>query len=312
MARGERTVEAAREVIDPVFRDSTVLSGTTLDDATGCRVLFKVETLNPIRCFKGRGGDLLVKSRPGDRPLACASAGNFGQGVAYAARTAGRPAHVFAPVTASPVKVAAIRQLGAAVHLAGDDFDAAKDIARATAKDEGWDFVEDGREPEIAVGAGTMAAEVVEAGHRPDVALVPVGNGALILGVGAYLKATVPGIRIVGVCPQGAPAMALSYRTGRAVSTETVETVADGLAVRVPVLEILEPLAETVDEMVTVSDEAMQQAVACLAEHTGLVVETSGAAGLAHLLGASPSTWTQRYRGRTVFTPLCGGNVTPR
>ena len=300
-------IERAARGLDPVFAGSPLLEGTALDDESGARVALKVETLNPIRSFKGRGAVTWMREAGAGAPgVVCASAGNFGQGLAYAARAAAMPCHVFVGRAANPGKVDAMRRLGARVEVGGEDYDAAIETARAFAADAGLRFVQDGRDPWIAAGAGTIALELSEAGVRPDVALVPVGNSALILGVAVWLRHVDPGVRVVGVCAEGAPAPALSWRKGEPVASGRVATVADGIGIREPFPESVAGMLELVDEMVIVSEERLRAAVRRLAAATGLLVEAAGAAGVAALL-SDPGA----FRGARVFTPLCGANLPP-
>jgi threonine dehydratase len=294
------------QVIDPAFLHSPVVRGSALDLVLGAEVVLKVETLNPIRSFKGRGTELLAAALVDRRPLVCASAGNFGQGLARAAVRRGLEVTVFASVRANPLKVAAMRALGANVRLEGNDFDAAKHAARAHAEESHSYYVEDGALPEIAEGAGTIALELTAAGVVPDVMLVPLGNGALVTGIGAWLRHASPATRVVAVVAAGAPAMRLSFERGQPVSTPTVQTIADGIAVREPVPYALESMHGVVDEVVSVTDAEIVRAMRLVHEHVGLVVEPAGAAGLAALLAAP-----ERWNGALVATPLCGGNVTP-
>jgi threonine dehydratase len=271
------------------------------------RVLCKVETINPIRSFKGRGCDYLVRrlERPSG-PLVTASAGNFGQGLAYACRARNLPVVVFAAETASPLKVDRMRALGAEVRLAGHDFDAAKQVARAWAGTCGRRFVEDGREPEVAAGAGTIAVELLRWPEPIDTVLVPVGNGALAAGIGTWFKAHAPATRVIGVVAERAPAMLLSWREGRPVATESAETIADGIAVRVPVPEALARLAGVVHEMIAVDDDQILEAMRLAFETVGVVVEPAGAAGL-----AAAMSLREALRAKLVAVPLCGGNLSP-
>ena len=296
-------IEEAARVIDPVFLGTPQLVSETL--AEGVRVLLKVESINPIRSFKGRGTSYFVHRMEERAPLVCASAGNFGQGLAWATRSRGIPLTVFAARTASPLKVARMRRFGAEVRLEGDDFDAAKAAARAWAERTGVRFVEDGREASIAEGAGGMAVELLRWPETPDAVLVPVGNGALITGVARWVKAHAPGTRVIGVSAAGAPAMERSWRTDAVVETGRADTIADGIAVRVPVPEALEDMRGLVDEMVLVEDGSIVRAMRRTFEETGVVVEPAGAAGVAALLEAP-----ERWRGALVATPLCGSNVT--
>lgn len=299
-------IAGAMTRIDPVFLHSPLLRGSALDRVLDAELALKVETLNPIRSFKGRGTDLLVAQLPDRRALVCASAGNFGQGLARAGARRGLSVTVFAAERANPLKVSAMRSLGADVRLAGADFDAAKDAARQHARATEAFYVEDGALPEIAEGAGTIALELTEAGVQPEVMLVPLGNGALVTGIGSWLRHAAPVARIVAVVASGAPAMRRSFEEGRVVTTPSADTIADGIAVREPVPYALETMDGVVDEVVEVTDEHILRAMRLAHEHLGLVVEPAGAAGLAALV-AEPSRW----RGARLGVPLCGGNVTP-
>lgn len=300
-------VAAAAEGIAQEFADTPQYVSPALSRELGAEVVIKVETANPIRSFKGRGGDWLVGCLPDPTPLACASAGNFGQGVAYAARRRGLEVHVFAAEGANAAKVSAMRDLGADVRLAGGDLDEAKDHARTEAARRGWRFVEDGAEPAVTEGAGTIAVELCRWPEPFDAIVVPVGNGALIGGVGTWMRAVAPATEVIGVVASAAPAMLLSWRGGRAVSTPEAATVADGIAVRVPVDRALGVMADVVDDVVEVGEATLREAADLVSAATGLLAEPAGSAGFAALL-ADPSRW----RGRRVAIPLCGSNVRDR
>ena len=298
---------AARE-IDPVFRATPQFEADALGRRIGARILLKVETVNPIRCFKGRGTDFFVRSlNPLPDRLVAASAGNFGQGLAYAARARGVKLEVFAAEAANPLKVVRMRELGATVRLVGRDFDEAKAHARAHAASEGAMFVEDGRELAITEGAGSIAVELLHWREPIAAAVVPLGNGALLGGIGAWLAHASPDTRVIGVCAAGAPSMRDSLAAGRVVESDSVNTIADGIATRVPVPESLQYLAPVVDEVVLVSEDALRQAMTMLREETGLIGEPAGVAGLAALI-EHPEL---RSLG-LVATPICGSNVADR
>ena len=154
----------------------------------------------------------------GDGPLACASAGNFGQGLAYAGRTHGREVHVFAAVAANPLKLERMRGLGAQVELVDGDFDDAKHAAEERSRERGWRLIVDGRDAEIAEGAATMALELSRSDHRLDHVLVPVGNGSLICGVASWIKSVSPETEVIAVGPTGAPTMERAWRSGEMAS----------------------------------------------------------------------------------------------
>lgn len=307
-------IAAAAEAMDPAFAHTPQFESDALCERLGMRMLVKVETLNPIRSFKGRGTDHLLNrlgrggAADSATELVCASAGNFGQGLAWAGRRRGMAVRVFAAENANALKVERMRQLGARVRLAGRDFDAAKDAARDyVVSQPGALFIEDGREPAIAEGAGTIAVELDRWPEPLDAVLVPLGNGALLAGMGTWLRAHRPETRIIGVCAAGAPAMALSMDAGRPVTTAEADSIADGIAVRVPVPEALDDLRAVVDEVLLVDEAAIVDAMRLVFETLGLVVEPAGVVGI-----AAAATHGARFAGARVATPLCGGNVTSR
>jgi threonine dehydratase len=316
----ERIAQAA-SAIDPVFRDSPQYHAETLDGPLGCRVVVKVETLNPIRSFKGRGADWFVASldetaghdRAGReenvaaaRPhLVCATAGNFGQGMAYAARKRDVPITVFTGRDANPLKVERMRALGADVRLAAD-MDAAFAEAEAFAAEQGARWVVDGRDPAIGEGAGTIGIELLRRPEPLDAILVPLGDGSLLAGIARWVKVHRPATRMIGVCAAGAPAMERSWRSGRVEEVEGTGTIADGLAVTAPFPEALADITGLVDDILLVTDETLVQAMRLAHADLGLVVEPSGAAGLAAVM-----THRERFRDQLVAVILTGGNLTP-
>lgn len=298
-----KNIEAARSAIDPVFLDMPEWRSVEIDRLTGAEIVFKDETANPIRSFKGRGTGWFADGLPDGAALVCASAGNFGQGLAWAARRRGLELTVIAATGAVASKVAAMRALGARVLSEGRDFDAAKDAARAFAATQGALYVEDGAEARIAEGAGTLAAEMSTNGTY-DAIIVPLGNGALASGVGCWMKHAAPATRVIGVAALGAPAMARSVERGVIVETANVATIADGIAVRVPIPYAVEAVRRVVDEVLLVGDDPIRRAMGLLKDALGLVVEPAGAAGFAALLSDPP-----RWRGQRIAVPLCGGNI---
>jgi threonine dehydratase len=298
-------IAQAYGLIDPAFLDSPQYLSEPLSHALGLDVVLKVETINPIRSFKGRGTDyLLHRLGPHDQGYVCASAGNFGQGMAYAARKRHRPVTVFAATNANPLKVERMRALGAEVVLAGEDFDAAKAQARRRAEATGALFVEDGTLTPIAEGAGTIALELTGMQQRLDAVLVPLGDGALINGIGAWMRDKSPGTMVIGVVADGAPAMDLSWRAHRVVSTDDTSTIADGIAVREPVAEALRDMENNVDDVVRVSDDEIVDSMRMLLNDAGLVTEPAGAAGL-----AAAARLRGDFGGRRVGVIVTGGNI---
>jgi threonine dehydratase len=298
---------SAAELIDPVFLDTELRRSTALDRLLGCALAVKIECDNPIGSFKGRGTEFFAATAlQAGEALVCASAGNFGQGLARAAGRRQQHCTVFAAESANPLKVAAMRRLEAEVWQVGSDFDAAKAAARDHAGKTGQRFVEDGAEPAIAEGAGTIALEIAAALPDLEMIVVPLGNGALLAGIGAALRHVAPQVEIIGVVASNAPAMKLSIEAGHLIETETATTIADGIAVRQPVPAALAMLRGRVDDVVMVDEADLRQAMRLAYGHLDLAIEPAGIAGLA-AIQAQPA----RFRAKRVATILCGANLTP-
>lgn len=294
-------IRAAYARLPGAFRDSPHYIHVGLSDRLGAPVIVKVETANPIRAFKGRGTWTAIDGLVGEgtvtpvHPVVCASAGNFGQGVAFAAREHGVAAVVFCSTRANRAKVARMRALGAEVIEHGEDFDDARGASETWAEEHDAHLLVDGEDDRIAAGAATLALELtaaVEAGHLPMPAVisVPVGNGALINGVGSWLRAVAPHIRVLGVQAASADAMTRSWRAGRPIDTDRADTYADGIASRVAIPRAVELMDGRVDEMRTVTEDRLREAQAVLTEELGITVEGAAAASWAGLLaGERPS-----------------------
>ncbi len=288
-------IRAAFDSIDPVFTRSPQFVHDGLSSRLGVPVVVKVESVNPIGSFKGRGTWVAVHGLAGEgrigpeRPVVVASAGNFGQGVAYAARALGIPVVVFASSHANRGKVARMRALGATVHQVGEDFDEARGASEAHAIEHDAELLVDGDDPRLSTGAGTLAVEVTDAidgGRLPALAIatVPVGNGALINGIGSWLRHAQPACAVIGIQAETASAMALSFEAGRPVDTETARTFADGIASRIAIPRAVELMPGRIDGFRLVSEAALRDAQAELTEGLGVTVEGAAAAAWAGLL----------------------------
>jgi threonine dehydratase len=297
-------IEEAARVIDLVFLNSPQFEDEQLCSALGRRVVVKVETANPIRSFKGRGASYLFRKLDPSKRVICASAGNFGQAVAYAGRGRGMGVEVFVPTDVNPIKVARMESFGAKVTISGADFDAAKQNARheAAAKSDSV-FVEDGEDPAISEGAGTIGRELLRMG-KIDTFVIPLGDGALITGIGAWVKQHSPKSKILGVCPAGAPAMERSWRAGKVIHMTGISTIADGISVGAPVARSLERMRSLVDDIVLVEDSQLIDAMRLAVSTLGIILEPSGAAGLAAIRAHD-------LPGDRVATVLTGGNLHP-
>ncbi|HEV2621947.1 MAG TPA: pyridoxal-phosphate dependent enzyme [Frateuria sp.] len=301
--RFDRIVQAAR-YIDPLFLQTPLVRDDALDRMLGCRLLAKIELANAIGSFKGRGAELFCATElAAAEAVCCASAGNFGQGLARAAARRGHACTVFAACDANPVKVEAMRRFGARVVLEGDDFDAAKDAARAHAAEDDLRYVEDGAEAAIAEGAGTVALELLRDADF-DTLVVPLGNGALLAGIATVLRRLAPTVRIIAAVAAGAPAMKLSLDAGHVVATARADTIADGIAVRAPIAATLDYLRSCCDASVAVSESQIFDAMRLIHRHLGHDVEPAAAVGVAAVL-AQPL----HHAGRRVATVLTGANL---
>jgi threonine dehydratase len=299
------SIAEANNIIDPVFLNSPQVTYDEPDRLPGVKLVLKIETLNPIRSFKGRGADLLVSRLTGHSPIVCASAGNFGQAIAYSCRKRGIPLKIYAATGANAFKIERMRALGAEVILYGEDFDAAKIEARRMAAEQGLRFVEDALDIETLEGAGTIGLELLKLPVVPDVLIVSLGNGALFNGLAFVMRHYNPATQLVAVQAKGAPAMVESYHAGRAIIHKDVNTIADGIAVRIPIEQALKDMEGLADDTMLVSDEAIIRAMQWLLRNAGIVAEPAGAAGMAAILENA-----EVFKGKTVATVVCGGNLT--
>ncbi|MCF6470785.1 pyridoxal-phosphate dependent enzyme [Nonomuraea sp. MG754425] len=299
-------IRAARQMIDPMFLDTPLYPCEALEPVLGCAVSVKLETANPVRSFKARGTELLASLLAGDgaRAAVCASAGNLGQALAWSGRRRGLDVTVVASRFAPAAKLDRIRALGARLELVDGDFDLARERAAAIARHDGIRLVEDSLDIETCEGAATIGLELARAARPFDAVLIALGGGALATGVGHVLKALAPGVEVICVQPLGAPAMTLSWRERRVVTTDSTDTIADGVAGRCPIPAVLDDLLQVADDAVLVEEASITTGMRLLLDHAGLVVEPSAALGIAAILEDR-----DRFAGRHVVTIVCGGNV---
>src|SRR4051812_14913403 len=301
-------VRGAVDGIDAVFLDSPALPCPSLGQMLDCSVTLKVETLNPVRSFKGRGTEAVsaVARSEGASRVVCASAGNLGQALAYSGLRRGLEVTVVAASTANPLKLRQIAAFGADIRLVGDDFEDARVLARELADADAAYLVEDSLDLATCEGAATIGLELVRDDPGLEVVLVALGGGALASGVGYVIRSLAAHVEVIGIQPAGAPAMALSWRQGTVVGTDRIDTIADGVAGRCPIPEVLDDLLVVLDDVVLVREESITAGMRALYAHAGLVVEPSAALGIAAILEQS-----ERFAGRRVTTILCGSNVDP-
>jgi threonine dehydratase len=274
----------AAEVIARHLQPTPLTKEHKLSKILDTGIFIKQEFLNPVKSFKIRGALYLVHETARRRVasgLLTASTGNHGAAMAFACQKYNFPLAVCVPENAGRSKIALIRQFGAKMESFGRDFDETKALIQQRNLPPGTVFIEDGSCPEIVAGTATMGLEIVRDLPEVEVVVVPVGNGALIGGIGAALKDFNPAIRVIGVQSEAAPCMAMSFHAGHPINTEHCDTFAGGIAVRVAIPEAVTLMREVVDEMLLVSETELKQAMGMFYCLTGTMLEGAGAAPLA-------------------------------
>jgi threonine dehydratase len=284
-------IRDARAHIDRRIHRTPLVSATVLGRLVGVRLFIKAELFQKTGSFKVRGVFNCIRQlTPAQRSrgLISISAGNHAQALAYAATQEGVRCTVVMPAHASPAKVEASRAYGAEIVLHGD---AAAAFARMDELRErhGYTLVHPFDDEDVIAGHGTAGLEIVEDLPDVDAVLVPVGGGGLLAGVAAAVKAVRPDVRVYGVEPEGAANLRAALDAGRVVHLEHISTIADGLAPPMTGERVLEHVRAFVDDVVTVTDAAIIEAMKLLMSRTKLFVEPSGAAGLAALLAGRVS-----------------------
>lgn len=299
-------IQTAAESIQRIAHRTPLLTSRTFDNLARCSIYMKAENLQKTGSFKIRGAYYcLSRLSPAERErgVVTASAGNHAQGIALGARLNGIKATVFMAIGASIAKVQATRSYGAEVRLVGTIYDEAVAAAKAYAAETDALYVSAFDHDDIIAGQGTVALEILD--DLPDVetVIVPVGGGGLISGMAIALKETKPGIRVIGVQAEGAPAAVRSFQAHALSPTPSVKTIADGIAVKHPAERTFHYIEKYVDEMVTVADEDTAGTMVMLLERMKLVVEGAGAVALTALL-----THQMLGHGKTAVV-LSGGNI---
>ena len=264
-----------------------VISMPALDDRLGRDVWLKLECLQVTGSFKARGALNRILSLPpgrAERGIVTASGGNHGVAVAFAGRAVGAPTTIYLPSSASTEKARRIEGWGARVIRAGDVWDDAHAAAVAHASAEGLTYVHPFADPEVIAGQGTIALELFEQAPTIDTLVIAIGGGGLVAGVASVARKLVPGIRIIGVEPTGAPTLYESLRANEVIELASVSTKAGTLAPRKSDPYTFAILREVVDEIVLVTDDEMRDAARFLLANVGVGVELAGAAALAAVL----------------------------
>jgi len=300
-------VYRARRVIAPYLPRTPLVHAPALDRLLGARVYVKCENTLPTGAFKVRGGITLLSSlSPAERRrgVITASTGNHGQSIAYAGRLLGIPVVIGAPRESNPLKVAAMRALGAEVVLEGRDFDEAREWVERTAEQGGARYVHSANEPLLIAGVATASLEVMEEVPDVDVIVAPIGAGSGACGHCITAKTLSPRVQVIGVQAERANPVYRSLKEGGMVRLDRMETFAEGIATRVPFVLPMTILRRDLDDIVLVSDDEMKVAILLLAEAVRQTAEGAGAASLAAALRLR-----DRLGGKTVVLMLSGGNI---
>jgi threonine dehydratase len=301
-------IKAAADRLTGVIRATPVVPSPTLSRIAGRTILAKPEHLQRTGSFKIRGAYnriAAIAANGSARAVVAASAGNHGQGVALAASLTGLKATIFMPLDASFPKMEATRGYGARIVHGGEAIDDCISAAREFARQTGAEYVPPFDDPLVVAGQGTVGLELLSEAPEAEVVVVPVGGGGLVSGIGVALAQSNPRIRVVGVEPTGASSMSAALAQRGPVLLDHCDTVADGVAVRQVSELTFEHAARYVDEVVTVDDEQISEAVLLLLERCKWVVEPAGAIGLAAILAG-------KIKGSgPALAVLSGGNVDP-
>ncbi len=300
-------VKNAHMVLKNVVHRTPLEFSRTFSTMTDVQVYMKLENLQKTGSFKIRGAYNTIYHLSNDdkkRGVVCASAGNHAQGVAYAATLLGVKSTVFMPIYTPPVKIIATKSYGAEVVLEGATYDDAAQAALKYSEEKKMVFVHAFNNESVIAGQGTIGLEIYDDLPDVDVVLVPIGGGGLISGIAVALKKLKPNVKIIGVEAEGAQSMKQSLEQNKIVPLKSVATIADGIAVKTPKELTFSLAKQYVDEVVTVNDDEIANALYLLLQRSKLVVEPAGAVSLAALLSKKIS-----YPKKNVVAVLSGGNA---
>ncbi|MEZ4832715.1 MAG: threonine/serine dehydratase [Caldilineaceae bacterium] len=301
-------VYEARRLVGAYLARTPLHHYPMLDQLLGAQVYVKHENYQPIGAFKVRGGINFMAHLPEDqrrRGVATASTGNHGQSVAYAAQIFGAKAVIVVPENANPVKLEAMRSLGADVRLLGEDFEAAKRHGARLAEEEGLRWLSSGDEPHLISGVATHTLEILEDLPDVDVIIVPIGGGSGAAGASLVAKSLNPAIRVIAVQASASPAAFLTWQARAQCEAEN-RTFAEGLATGAPFMLPQYILWQHLDDFILVDDTSLRQAVRLYLEKAKTLAEPAGAAPLAAALQIK-----DQLVGKKIALILSGGNISP-
>ena len=297
--------EEASEIVKNVTQETKLVYSDFYSAQMGNKVYLKPENMQFTGAYKLRGAYYKLSTLTEEerqKGLITASAGNHAQGVAYAAKCYGAKAVIVMPTTTPLIKVNRTKNYGAEVVLWGDVYDEACEHAYELAKEHGYTFIHPFDDLAVATGQGTIAMEIFKELPLVDYILVPVGGGGLATGVSTLAKLLNPKIKVIGVEPEGAGCLKASIEAGKAVTLDSVSTIADGTAVKTPGVQIFPYLCKNLDDIITVPDEELVVAFLDMVENHKMVVENSGlltVAALKHL----------NVKNKRIVSILSGGNM---
>jgi threonine dehydratase len=300
-------VYEARRVVSRYLKPTPLIQYPLLDELLGCESYVKHEECNPTGAFKVRGGINLIAGLPAEERrlgVITATRGNHGQSIALASRIFGVRCVVAVPEGNNPEKNQAMEAFGAELLIGGKDFDEARETVEKVQAEKAMRYVHSGNEPPLIHGVGTYVLEIVEALPDLDYLIVPVGGGSGAAAALTVLRAIRPAVKVVGVQAENAPSIYLSWKKGRIVETDSADTIADGLATRVPFELTYSILRDQIDDIVTVSEEELRLAVYQVFRTTHHVAEPAAAATVAAGLKLK-----SRLRGKKVVLALTGCNI---
>lgn len=297
--------EEASEVVKQVVQETKLIYSDYFSHMTGNKVYFKPENMQRTGAYKLRGAYYKISTLSAEereKGLITASAGNHAQGVAYAAKAFGVKAVIVMPTTTPLIKVERTKSYGAEVVLYGDVYDEACEHAYKLAEENGYTFIHPFDDPAVATGQGTIAMEIFKELPLVDYILVPVGGGGLATGVSTLAKLLNPNIKVIGVEPAGANCLEVSLEKGEVTTLPSVNTIADGTAVKTPGEKIFPYLHDNLDGIITVEDDELIVCFLDMVENHKMIVENSGlltVAALQHL----------NVKKKKIVSVLSGGNM---
>ena len=297
--------EEAYEIIKKIVLPTNLVESEYFSKQTGNKVYFKPENMQLTGAYKIRGAYYKISTLSDElrqKGLITASAGNHAQGVAYAAKAYGVKATIVMPASTPLIKVNRTKSYGADVILYGDVYDEACAYALELAEDKGYTFIHPFDDLDVATGQGSVAMEIIKELPFVDYILVPIGGGGLATGVSTLAKMMNPNIKVIGVEPAGANCMQVSLKNKKVTTLPSVDTIADGTAVKTPGTKIFPYIQKNIDSIITVEDSELIVAFLDMLENHKMLVENSGlltVAALKHL----------NVKGKKVVSILSGGNM---